>query len=178
MVPLTSYPGRQATPALSPDGKQVAFAWDGEHGGNFDIYVKLVDGGTPLRLTTNPAPEDSPAWSPDGGRIAFLRYSGSTADILVIPSLGGQERKLGQITLIPDLFVSPGLSWSPDGKFLAVTERTPSEGSGIYFVSTESGERRRVTSCPREYIGDTNPSPRRFPTRLINAQSEVPCPWT
>ena len=38
-VPLTSYPGRQTTPAFSPDGKQVAFAWDGEHGGNLDIYV-------------------------------------------------------------------------------------------------------------------------------------------
>ena len=94
MVPLTTYPGLQVDPALSPDGKQVAFAWNGEKGDNFDIYVKLVDGGTPLRLTTNPATERSPAWSPDGGRIAFLRFLGSTADILVIPSLGGQERKL------------------------------------------------------------------------------------
>jgi hypothetical protein len=41
-VPLTSYPGWQITPAFSPDGKQVAFAWDGEKGDNFDIYVKLV----------------------------------------------------------------------------------------------------------------------------------------
>jgi Tol biopolymer transport system component len=32
---------------------------------------KLVDGGTPLRLTTNPARDNYPAWSPDGGRIAF-----------------------------------------------------------------------------------------------------------
>jgi serine/threonine protein kinase len=42
IVPLTSYPGRQVTPAFSPDGKQVAFAWDGEKGGKLDIYVKLV----------------------------------------------------------------------------------------------------------------------------------------
>jgi WD40 repeat protein len=59
--PLTSYPGRQITPAFSPDGKQVAFAWDGEKGDNFDIYVKLVDAGTPLRLTNNAAAEYSPA---------------------------------------------------------------------------------------------------------------------
>src|SRR5713226_1612589 len=119
MVPLTSYPGRQADPALSPDGKQVAFAWDGEKGDNFDIYVKLVDGGAPLRLTTNPAEEGSPAWSPDGGRVAFLRLLGSTADILVIPALGGQERKLGRVLITPELFRG-SLSWSPDGKFLGV----------------------------------------------------------
>ena len=65
-VPLTSYPGSQTNPAFSPDGKQVAFAWDGEQGDNFDIYVKLVDAGAPLRLTTNPAKEFAPAWSPDG----------------------------------------------------------------------------------------------------------------
>jgi serine/threonine protein kinase len=47
IVPFTSYPGRQITPAFSPDGKQVAFAWDGEKEDNFDIYVKLVDAGTP-----------------------------------------------------------------------------------------------------------------------------------
>src|SRR6266849_5750834 len=51
IVPFTSYPGRQINPAFSPDGKQVAFAWNGEKGDNFDIYVKLVDAGTPLKLT-------------------------------------------------------------------------------------------------------------------------------
>jgi Tol biopolymer transport system component/predicted Ser/Thr protein kinase len=156
IMPLTTYPGRQVDPALSPDGKQVAFAWDGEKGDNFDIYVKLVDGGTPLRLTTNPAEEGSPAWSPDGGRIAFLRFLGSTADILVIPALGGQERKLGQVVVTPDLRST--VSWSPDGKFLAVSDRGPNASAGIYFVSIETQEKRRMTSAPREYTGDFVPN--------------------
>jgi Tol biopolymer transport system component len=46
IVPFTSYPGSHLTPAFSPDGMQVAFAWDGEKGDNFDIYLKLVDAGT------------------------------------------------------------------------------------------------------------------------------------
>jgi Tol biopolymer transport system component len=158
LMPLTSYPGWQRSPALSPDGKQVAFSWDGEKGDNFDIYVKLVDGGTPLRLTTNPAQEDYPVWSPDGGRIAFLRFSGSTVDLLVIPSLGGQERKLGQARPIQDLFASGRPSWSPDGKFLAVVDRPRNESAGIFFVSAESGEKRRITSVPGEYIADASPS--------------------
>jgi DNA-binding winged helix-turn-helix (wHTH) protein len=42
VVPATSYPGRETTPTLSPDGSQIAFSWDGENGNNLDIYVKLV----------------------------------------------------------------------------------------------------------------------------------------
>jgi len=156
-IPLTSYPGRQRTPALSPDGKQVAFSWDGETGDNFDIYVKLVDGGSPLRLTTNPADELYPAWSPDGGRIAFLRAKGSTTEIVIIPALGGQERQLTQLSIGGPFLEITDLSWSPDGKFLAFTEFQPNESAGIFFVSIESGEKRRVTSSTREYIGDWMP---------------------
>jgi hypothetical protein len=98
-VPLTSYPGQQITPAFSPDGKQVAFAWDGEQGGNFDIYVKLVDAGTPLRLTSSPADEWAPAWSPDARYIAFCRDFSDHSEIWTIPALGGAERRLGEVTL-------------------------------------------------------------------------------
>src|SRR5262249_55160390 len=72
-VPLTSYPGIEMQPSFSPDGNQVAFAWNGEKQDNFDIYVKLIGAGGNLRLTTHPADDYSPAWSPDGRSIAFLR---------------------------------------------------------------------------------------------------------
>ncbi|MGA2644823.1 MAG: protein kinase [Candidatus Sulfotelmatobacter sp.] len=41
-VPLTSYPGSESWPSFSPDGTQVAFAWDGEKQDNWDIYVKQI----------------------------------------------------------------------------------------------------------------------------------------
>jgi hypothetical protein len=63
---VTSYPGLETEPALSPDGKMVAFVWDGENQDNRDIYVKLVDEGVPVRLTHDPADDLSPTWSPDG----------------------------------------------------------------------------------------------------------------
>jgi dipeptidyl aminopeptidase/acylaminoacyl peptidase len=77
-LPLTTYAGAEIYPSLSPDGRQVAFGWNGETRDNFDIYVKMVDGGEPLRLTSDPAPETYPKWSPDGRSIAFLRDGEAT----------------------------------------------------------------------------------------------------
>jgi Tol biopolymer transport system component len=62
-------------PAFSPDGRSVAFSWNGEKQENFDIYVMPVGSQTPVRLTDDHARDVSPAWSPDGGQIAFLRLS-------------------------------------------------------------------------------------------------------
>jgi Tol biopolymer transport system component len=130
----------------------VAFAWDGEQGGNSDIYVKLVDAGEPLRLTSNPAPEHSPAWSPDARHIAFCRGFSDHAEIWMIPALGGAERKLGE---------SAGcgvLSWSPDGKYLALADKNaPRDLSSIFLLSVETGDKRKLTSSPTEYVGDWSP---------------------
>ncbi len=157
-VPLTSDPGREMHPSFSPDGNQVAFDWDGENRDNTDIYVKLVAGGRPLRLTTNPAVDSRPAWSPDGSQIAFLRRSEGSGGIFLVPPIGGAERKLAEG---PHFRVGrfSGLSWSPDGKFLAVSDRTsPEEPWAIFLVSVESGEKRRLTSPPAQSWADHSPA--------------------
>jgi Tol biopolymer transport system component/DNA-binding winged helix-turn-helix (wHTH) protein len=152
-VPLTSYPGRQITPAISPDGKQVAFAWDGEKD-NFDIYVKLVDAGEPLRLTSDPAPEYAPAWSPDARYIAFCRDVSDYSEILMIPALGGAERKLGE-----SVGCGLGLSWSPDGKYLALADKnTAREPYSIFLLSIETGTKRKLTSPPAESRWESIPA--------------------
>ena len=72
-VPLTSYPGNELTPALSPDGNQVAFSWNGEAQDNYDIYVQVIGAAGTVRLTSDPAFDWAPAWSPDGREIRFYR---------------------------------------------------------------------------------------------------------
>jgi len=54
LTKLTSFPGAETDPALSPDGRSVAFTWGGESGKNQDIYVMPSGGGTPRRLTQDP----------------------------------------------------------------------------------------------------------------------------
>ena len=56
--------GLQQQPALSPDGSQIAFVWDGESGNNRDIYITMTAGGSPRRITTDAGADDYPAWSP------------------------------------------------------------------------------------------------------------------
>jgi len=67
-VPLTTFPGYEAHPALSPDGSEVAFTWNGEKQDNFDIYVMRIGSENARRLTSDPAEDIRPAWSPDGAR--------------------------------------------------------------------------------------------------------------
>ncbi|MGI8961078.1 MAG: protein kinase domain-containing protein [Bryobacteraceae bacterium] len=155
IVPLTSYPGWQIDPALSSDGKQIAFSWDGEKGDNFDIYVKLVDAGSPLRLTTSSAAEILPAWSPDGRYVAFYRVSDREhGAIVIVPALGGAQRTVAHTAAS----ACQGLSWSPDGRSLAIVDRPSSEGvDSIFLLSISSGEKRRITSPPDGYFGDCSP---------------------
>jgi serine/threonine protein kinase/Tol biopolymer transport system component len=163
-VPFTSLPGRELDPAISTDGKQVAFAWDSGTGQNLDIYIKLIGADhPPLRLTTNLADDFGPAWSPDGRQVAFYRRLATGAEILVVPALGGRERRLGlsNASWLADYAVGVNhrLSWSADGKSLAIVDReSPHDPNAIFLLSTETGDKRRLTSPAAGYIGDTFPA--------------------
>jgi Tol biopolymer transport system component/predicted Ser/Thr protein kinase len=148
VVPFTSFSGNECCPSFSPDGNQIAFTWNGEKGDNEDIYVKLVDAGAPLRLTTNPARDTTPAWSPDGRHIAFIRSAKDEKGIYLVPALGSQERKICALTPASS-GLAYFLSWSPDGKLLAFSEKnSPQEADSIFLLSVESLEKRRLTSHP------------------------------
>jgi Tol biopolymer transport system component/DNA-binding winged helix-turn-helix (wHTH) protein len=160
-VPLTSYVGSEICPSFAPDGERVAFAWDGEKQDNFDIYVKQIGDGTLLRLTSDPKPDLSPAWSPDGRTIAFLRLnSDEKGEILLMPSVAaGPARSLAAVTAPLTLYPqSKFIAWSPDGKWLVVSD-APSYGGvmSLFLLSVETGEKRRITLPPKEY-DDVDPS--------------------
>ena len=142
-VPLTTYTGAEVYPSLSPDGRQVAFGWNGETRDNFDIYVKMVEGGEPLRLTSDPSPEGFPKWSPDGRSIAFCRDGA----ILLVSPLGGAPRKVTDTT-------SFRFAWTPDAKSIAFSEGTWPQYGGLILINLETGERRKITDPPSAGGGD------------------------
>jgi serine/threonine protein kinase len=142
VLPLTS-DGAARFPAFSPDGTQVAFER------NSNIYVKLVEGGAPLRLTATPVGSRSsyPHWSPDGRWIAFVRTGG----VSLISPIGGPERKLVEAPI-------ESVNWMPDSQSLVVSMLSESgEERGIFSIAIGTGEKRRLTTPPRSGV-DLSPA--------------------
>ena len=163
-VPLTSYAGREVTPSFSPDGRQVAFQWCTEGpSANCDIYIKQIPLEPPFRLTSDPAEDFSPTWSPDGQFIAFLRMlSPDRAALMLIPQRGGQERLLEELDLpggwLGSGVPTPYVGWATDSKWLVVPSSHPGkEAMGLWLVSTETLEKRRLTTPPAGSF-DTTPA--------------------
>lgn len=114
-------------PALSPDGRSVAFVSDRD--GGFNVYVSLIGGGSLLQLTTGSQVKSHPAWSPNGNLLTYAQLNASGLwDVWELPALGGTPRLL--------LRDASDATWSPDGKWLAYGR--PSSGS--LWVSTPSGD--------------------------------------
>ena len=149
VVPLTSFPGEESSPSFSPNGEQVAFAWDVDKTASSDIYVKLVEGGgTPLRLTSQGG--SSPAWSPDGRQIAFVRGN----EVYLVPPIGGAERKLGGA-----LSCGSQLTWTSDSKYVGANGRDqPSSPCRIVLLPVDGGQPLPITGPPAGPEGDSTPA--------------------
>ena len=130
----------QAAPAVSPNGKRIAF--ESDRSGSQEVWVANLDGSDAVQLSDFHALTGSPRWSPDGRRIAFdSRASGDPALYLVDPS-AALPRRISTSGI-------PGSvpTWSADGKsidFTAVSSQRYKDDA-IYKVAPEGGTPELVT---------------------------------
>lgn len=166
ITPLTRLAGYELDGALSPDGKQVAFTWNGD--GKFNIFVKSIASGEIKRLTSDAGHDLHPAWSPDGQQIAFVRISASARELLVVPAQGGVARSILPIHTLQPAWVgdatlmiheSIGPAWSPNGNAIAIGDNDGTQPiDSIYLVSILDGRKRRFTWPPASSAGDYFPT--------------------
>ncbi len=157
VIPLTTLAGVESSAAFSPDGRAIAFSWNGERGDNFDIYVKDIGSSAVRRLTTHPGEDTSPVWSPDGRQIAFIRFDGTAGRLFITSVLSASEVRISAFPGVPDRLRLPvwcrGIDWSADGRYIAAyhipLDTTASEQtSGIYLVPIGGGTARALTHPP------------------------------
>jgi TolB protein len=136
---LTSRPSIETEPAVSPDGKQLAYISD--RTGKPQIYLMDLGSKKVSRLTHQGAYNTSPAWSPDGSFIAFsARRSGGTAIFRINVATGAES----QVT--PFDIEAEDPTWSPDGSMIAFTGIEGMASKIYYSLSSGGGYQRLTTS--------------------------------
>ena len=134
---LTSQPGGETKPALSPDGESVAFA--SASAGNRDIWVQRVGSDKAINLTPDSAADDTdPAFSPDGALIAF-HSDRDGGGLYVMGATGESVRRVTAGGFSPD--------WTPDGKELVFADEEIASPllrsrSRLWAVNVASGVKR------------------------------------
>lgn len=138
-------------PAISPDGKTVAFSYKG------DIYTVSAEGGEAKQITSNKSYDYSPVWAPDGKTIAFASDRYGNFDIYVVSKNGGAPTRVTTHSAKETPW-----TFTPDGKnilFSAVIQ-DPAESavfpkssmSELYSVPVEGGRPVQILATPAEEV--------------------------
>lgn len=139
-------------PAISPDGKTVAFSYKG------DIWTVPTNGGQARQITTNPAYDAYPVWSPDSRQIAFASSREGSMDIYVVGRDGGAPRRV-----TTDSGDEYPMAWRNDSTIMLKASIMPkatsimfANFSQVYEVSDKGGRMRLFSDIPMEDISVGN----------------------
>ncbi len=141
------------TPAVSPDGRTIAFSAqaideDGFHG---KLYLVNIDGTGARLLRDEPGSGGiyRPDWSPDGTQIAYNAQIDGNIDVFLIPVAGGEPTRL---TTTESMEFAP--DWSPDGQHIVFTSNAGGDFD-LYTISAKGEAPRRVLDRPGDDFSPT-----------------------
>lgn len=150
--PLTSHPGRELMPAVSPDGSRVAYARRPAERGRYALFVQQVGSESPIQLTNGPGHQVYPTWSADGTRVAYVQTSQGTSTIRSVATLGGNHR----LEHDPGARIF-GLTWLDDGSLVYSMADTAAGTVPLFRYNPAHDQVTKITAPERRHGGDYNP---------------------
>jgi hypothetical protein len=140
---LTNEISKDTQPAVSPDGRTVAFVRENLQHGGLTVWTISIDGSDPRQISPSDWNANYPAWSPDGKQIAYIGGNGEDIGVYTV-SVDGE---LAQHRLSPEYLggVKVGLAWSPDADQIAVAIANGVGGSHISLIDLATGDVSIVT---------------------------------
>jgi serine/threonine protein kinase len=145
ILPLASLLGLERMPDISPDGSRVAFEFSDESSPISHVYLKDRSTARLTQLTDAAWPDNQPVFSPDGSKLAFLRRQNRQTYVMLMPSTGGIERKLAEIS--DTGIYGRVISWDGFGTNVIVSEGLGSTRAqaALFAISVDSGAKRQIT---------------------------------
>ena len=144
------YVASGVSPALSPDGKKIAFV-SLLPDQNSEIYIVDAEGTNLVRLTDDPGLDDDPSFSPDGSKILFDSDRDGHKDIYVMDADGNNVTRL---TNNPGYDYNIFPAFSPDGTQIAF-ESVRDGNPEIYIMNADGTGQARLTNDPGEDLRPT-----------------------
>ena len=146
---LTFESGFAGIPAISPDGKLLAYSSNRD--GPLNLYVQQIGGRQSIRLTNQDTADWMPDFSPDGSKIVF-RSERDGGGLYVIDTLGGPAQKIADRGWFP--------RYSPDGSTIIFIDSPPLVHTGkLYLVAVKGGAPKPFQPAFRLAIGTGLPPP-------------------
>ena len=138
---ITADEGFYIEPAISPDGRWLAYASDRVSDGNLDIWLQAATGGASMRLTNHPSDDHEPAISPNGASVAF-RSERDGGGVYLVSSTGGEARRIADFGRRP--------RFSPNGQWIAYWVGPPGVAPAadgefkVFVIPAAGGQARKI----------------------------------
>jgi len=137
---LTDFIGLKESPAISPDGKLVAFV--AFVAGKRQIWIRMLAGGVPMQLTRDPIDHEQPRWAPDSSTLIYYTppaTHGGDGTVWEISALGGWPRRI--------VSAVSGADISRDGRRIALLQASE-DHLALATVARDGSHQTLIATLP------------------------------